>query len=148
MLTESGWWSPALDDHSSLQGVYWIITSRSNITDQGRVYEKSDGRPGYLYQRGRDWLVSYDSSGDNHHHLHPGLLQLGAHDRDDVGPGVGGWMFLSEDREWLYDPSIRLSPRYPRWPDTVNFVCINIYYSLQVKTNFKKWQILIKDLRN
>ena len=29
--------------------------------------------------------------------------------------GVRGWLHLTRDRDWLYDPSVIVTPRHPRW---------------------------------
>ena len=91
------------------------------------------GRRGYIYKRGHDWIVGYDTGSeeieteDGHEKLSyviPGLLQLGGGDHDDhqggegagrgLLPGAGGWLYLTRDRDWLYDPSVTVTPRYSR----------------------------------
>lgn len=88
------------------------------------------GRRGYIYRRGHDWIVGYDTGSDEietedgHERLSyviPGLLQLGGGDHHDGGgegrgvlPGAGGWLYLTRDRDWLYDPSVTVIPRYSR----------------------------------
>ena len=91
------------------------------------------GRRGYIYKRGHDWIVGYDTGSeeieteDGHEKLSyviPGLLQLGGGDHDEYQggegmergllPGAGGWLYLTRDRDWLYDPSVTVTPRYSR----------------------------------
>ena len=108
----SGWFSSGSYEHLSLRGLYWLVPSNSNSTTP--VYQKTAGRRAYLYRRGLDWIVGYDTRADNNnddtcsslpddHHVLPGLLQLGAGHHHDEGPGDGGWLYLTHDREWLYD---------------------------------------------
>ena len=88
------------------------------------------GRRGYIYRRGHDWIVGYDTGSDEietevgHEKLSyviPGLLQLGGGDHHDGGgegrgvlPGARSWLYLTRDRDWLYDPSVTVTPRYSR----------------------------------
>ena len=59
----------------------------------------------------------------------PGLIQLGGympsgHDSGgdqatdthtwSQGPDTHGWMFLTSDRDWRFDPGISVAPRYRR----------------------------------
>ena len=97
------------------------------------LLRKLRGRRGYIYKRGHDWIVGYDTGSEEieteegHEKLSyviPGLLQLGGGDHDDhqggegVGrgllPGAGGWLYLTRDRDWLYDPSVTVTRRYSR----------------------------------
>ena len=50
----------------------------------------------------------------------PGLLQLGGGDHHGgegrgLLPGATGWLYLTEDRDWHFDPTVVVSPRYSRW---------------------------------
>ena len=91
---------------------------------------KLKGRRGYIYRRGQDWIVGYDTGsaeGEAGHeelsYIIPGLLQLGGGGLAGGGghaggggelPGPRGWLYLSQDRDWLYDPSVSVSPRHAR----------------------------------
>ena len=49
----------ARSEHWALQGIYWITKLRTNHTH--RVYQKIRGRKAFLYKRGKDWIVGYDT---------------------------------------------------------------------------------------
>ena len=49
----------AKSEHWALQGIYWITKLRTNHTH--RVYQKIRGRKAFLYKRGKDWIVGYDT---------------------------------------------------------------------------------------
>ena len=85
---------------------------------------KLKGRRGYIYRRGQDWIVGYDTGSaeaeaghEELSYIIPGLLQLGGGEHAGGGgelPGPRGWLYLSQDRDWLYDPSVSVSSRHAR----------------------------------
>ena len=115
----------AISEHKALEGLYWLSKIRTNHTYP--VYQKVKGRRGYLYKRGQDWIVGYDpgdssdDGGGKLSYIIPGLIQLGAGHLDQevsmsssLVPSNHGWLYLTRDRDWLYDDSVIVSPRYKR----------------------------------
>ena len=112
----------AISEHKALEGLYWLSKIRTNHTFP--VYQKMKGRRGYLYKRGQDWIVGYDpgdtEDGGKLSYIIPGLIQLGAGHLDQEAsvsplvPSKHGWLYLTRDRDWLYDASVMVSPRYKR----------------------------------
>ena len=66
-----------------------------------------------------DWIIGYDTGeyqeGNKLSYVLPGLIQLGGSPGHHAGgPREHGWLYLTKDREWNYDPGVTVSPRWSR----------------------------------